>query len=37
VIALKGNQAVIVLYGDIGTPDVTQVESFARLAIAKVP
>jgi hypothetical protein len=37
VFVQKGNRILGVFYGDLGTPDVAQVESFARLAAARLP
>jgi hypothetical protein len=37
VLALKGNQILLAVYGDIGSPDVAQVESFVQKAFAKIP
>lgn len=37
VFVLKGNQVLGSLYGDLGTPDVTELESFTQKAVAKMP
>jgi hypothetical protein len=37
VLARKGNQVLLIGYGGIGDPDITQLTSFARQAAAKLP
>lgn len=37
VLARKGADVMLMLYGDIGAPDATQLAGFAKQAVAKLP
>jgi len=37
VLALKGTQVAVMAYGDVGTPNITQVVALATKAVAKIP
>lgn len=37
VLARKGAEVMVMLYGDIGAPDATQLAGFAKQAVAKLP